>query len=82
MLVFGAGTDSALLLVARYREELHRHERDAEAMRVALRGSVPAIAASGATVVLGLLCLLVSDLGSNRGLGPVSAVGSSRRCWR
>ena len=75
VLVFGAGTDYALLLIARYREELHEHERPADAMRVALRGAVPAIAASAATVVLGLLCLLASDLASNRSLGPVSAIG-------
>ena len=75
VLVFGAGTDYALLLIARYREELHRHERSWDAMRVALRGAVPAIVASAATVVLGLLCLLASDLGSNRDLGPVAALG-------
>jgi putative drug exporter of the RND superfamily len=75
VLVFGAGTDYALLLVARYREELHEFERPWDAMRVALRGAVPAIVASAATVSLGLLCLLASDLGSNRGLGPVTAIG-------
>ena len=75
VLVFGAGTDYALLLIARYREELHEHERPWDAMRVALRGAVPAIVASAATVVLGLLCLLASDLASNRSLGPVSAIG-------
>ena len=75
VLVFGAGTDYALLLIARYREELHEHERPAQAMRVALRGAAPAITASAATVVLGLLCLLASDLASNRSLGPVSAIG-------
>jgi RND superfamily putative drug exporter len=75
VLVFGAGTDYALLLIARYREELHKHRTTSAAMAVALRGSVPAIAASAATVVLGLLCLLFSELNSNRGLGPVSAIG-------
>ncbi len=75
VLVFGAGTDYALLLIARYREELHAHERPVDAMRVALRGAVPAIVASGATVVLGLLCLLFSDLNSNKSLGPVCAIG-------
>ncbi len=75
VLVFGAGTDYALLLIARYREELHEHERAWDAMRVAMRGAVPAIVASAATVVLGLLCLLASDLNSNRSLGPVSAIG-------
>ena len=75
VLVFGAGTDYALLLIARYREELRRHESKYEAMRRALRGAAPAIAASGATVILGLLCLLLSDLSSNKSLGPVSALG-------
>lgn len=75
VLVFGAGTDYALLLIARYREELHEFDRPWDAMRVALRGAVPAIVASAATVCLGLLCLLASDLASNRGLGPVAAIG-------
>ncbi|NES29184.1 MMPL family transporter [Micromonospora terminaliae] len=75
VLVFGAGTDYALLLIARYREELHRHERPWDAMRAAWRGAAPAIIASGATVIVSLLCLLLSSLNSNRALGPVSAVG-------
>lgn len=75
VLVFGAGTDYALLLVSRYREELHRHERPVDAMSAALRGAGPAIAASAGTVVAGLLCLLVADLNSTSGLGPVGAAG-------
>lgn len=75
VLTFGAGTDYALLLVARYREELHRHDRPWDAMRVAWRGAAPAIAASAATVILGLLCLLASELSGNQGLGPVTAIG-------
>lgn len=75
VLVFGAGTDYALLLVARYREELHRHERPIDAMLAALRGAAPAILASAATVAAGLLCLLVADLNSTSGLGPVGAAG-------
>ncbi|MEH0984432.1 MMPL family transporter [Micromonospora sp. CPCC 205556] len=75
VLVFGAGTDYALLLIARYREELHRHERPWDAMKTAWRGAAPAIIASGATVIVSLLCLLLSSLNSNRALGPVSAVG-------
>jgi putative drug exporter of the RND superfamily len=75
VLVFGAGTDYALLLVARYREELHRHRRPADAMKAAWRGAAPAIAASAGTVILSLLCLLLSGLNSNRALGPISAVG-------
>ncbi len=75
ILVVGAATDYALLLVARYREELHDHESRWTAMKVAWRASVEPIAASAATVVLGLLCLLLADLGSTRGLGPVGAIG-------
>ena len=75
VLVFGAGTDYALLIISRFREELRRHENKYDAMRAALRGAGPAIAASGITVILGLLCLLVSDLSSNKSLGPVAALG-------
>lgn len=75
VLVFGAGTDYALLLIARYREELHRHERPWAAMRTAWKGAAPAVIASGATVILSLLCLLLSSLNSNRALGPVAAIG-------
>ena len=74
ILVVGAATDYGLLLVARYREELRRHASKYQAMAVAWRRSVGPIMASGATVVLGVLCLLLSDLASNRGLGPISAV--------
>ncbi|HST65109.1 MAG TPA: MMPL family transporter [Mycobacteriales bacterium] len=75
VLVFGAGTDYALLIISRFREELRRHESKYAAMAASLRGAGPAILASGATVILGLLCLLVSDLSSNKSLGPVSALG-------
>jgi putative drug exporter of the RND superfamily len=75
VLVFGASTDYALLLVARYREELRRHQDKHEAMRAALGSAGPAILASGSTVTIGLLCLLVAELNSTRGLGPVGAVG-------
>jgi RND superfamily putative drug exporter len=75
VLVFGAGTDYALLLTARYREELRRHEDRHEAMAVALGRAAPAIIASGATVILSLLCLLVAELSSTRSLGPVMAIG-------
>jgi RND superfamily putative drug exporter len=74
ILVVGAATDYGLLLVARYREELRQEASRHTAMRIALRQSWEPIVASGATVVLGVLCLLFSDLGSNRGLGPISAV--------
>ena len=75
ILVFGAATDYALLLVARFREELPRQPDRFAAMRVAWRRSIGPILASGSTVILGLLCLLLSDLNSNRSLGPVAAVG-------
>ncbi|MET7615706.1 MMPL family transporter [Streptomyces sp. NPDC005408] len=75
VLAFGAGTDYALLLVARYREELRRHPQSYDAMRAALRGCGPAVLASSGTVAAGLLCLLAADLNSARGLGPVGAVG-------
>ncbi len=75
ILTVGAATDYALLLIARYREELHDHRRSRDALLRAWRTSVPPILASGTTVVLGLLCLLLSDLGSTRGLGPVGALG-------
>ncbi len=75
VLVFGAGTDYALLLVARYREELRRHEDRHEAMAFALHRASPAIIASAGTVVLGMLCLLLADMNSTAGLGPVAAIG-------
>src|SRR6185369_4354597 len=75
VLVLGAGTDYALLLVARYREELRRHEDRHEAMAVALRRAGPAILASAGTVVAGMLCLLVADSADISGLGPVAAIG-------
>ncbi|MFJ7112749.1 MMPL family transporter [Streptomyces albogriseolus] len=75
VLVLGAGTDYALLLVSRYREELRRHERPYDAMRAALRGCGPAVLASSGTVAAGLLCLLAADLNSSSGMGPVGVVG-------
>jgi len=75
ILVVGAATDYSLLLVARYREELHQHPSKWKAMAVAWRASVAPIAASATTVILGLLCLLLSQLGSTRGLGPIGALG-------
>jgi RND superfamily putative drug exporter len=75
VLVFGAGTDYALLLVARYREELRRHEDRHEAMALALHRAGPAIIASAATVVIGMLCLSFAELNSTAGMGPVLAIG-------
>jgi RND superfamily putative drug exporter len=75
VLVMGAGTDYALLLVARYREELRRHEDRHEAMAVALHRAGPAIVASAATVGIGMLCLTAAQMNSTSSLGPVCAVG-------
>jgi putative drug exporter of the RND superfamily len=75
VLVIGASTDYALLLVARYREELRRHSDRHQAMAVALRRAGPAIIASGLTVVVGMLCLLAAESNDISGLGPVAAVG-------
>jgi putative drug exporter of the RND superfamily len=75
VLVFGASTDYALLIVARYREELRRHDRRHQAMATALRRAGPAIIASGSTVVIALLMLSFAQLGSTKGLGPVLAIG-------
>ena len=75
ILVFGVGTDYALLLIARYREELHVYADRHRAMRRALRAASPAILASAATVVLGLSVLMLADINSTRSLGAVCAVG-------
>ena len=75
VLVFGASTDYALLIVARYREELRRHDRRHPAMATALRRAGPAIIASAATVILALLTLSAADLNSTKSLGPVLAIG-------
>jgi hypothetical protein len=75
VLVFGVGTDYALLQLARYREELRRVADRYVAMAVALRRAVPAIAASAATVSLGLLCLLAADMGFNHSLGSAGGAG-------
>jgi putative drug exporter of the RND superfamily len=75
VLMFGVGTDYCLLLVSRYREELRRHEDKHEAMELAIRRAGPAILASGLTVALTMLVLLVADVGSTNSLGPMSAIG-------
>ncbi len=75
VLVFGAGTDYALLIVARYREELRRHDRRHPAMAEALLRAGPAIIASGSTVIISLLTLSVAELNSTKSLGPVLAIG-------
>ena len=75
VLVFGAGTNYALLLIARYRDELRLYESRRIAMQEALRGAGPAIIASGSTVALALLTLLLAELAGNRALGLACAVG-------
>ena len=75
VLVLGAGTDYALLLVSRYREELRKHEDKHEAMQLALRTAGPAIVASGATVICALLCLTIAEVEGTAGLGPIGALG-------
>jgi putative drug exporter of the RND superfamily len=75
ILMFGVGTDYCLLLVSRYREELHRFEDKHDAMREALLRSGPAIVASGATVILSMLVLLLAEVGGVKSLGPSSAIG-------
>jgi RND superfamily putative drug exporter len=75
ILVFGAGTNYALLLVARYREELRGHEDRFVAMRAALRSAGPSILASGGTVVLSLVTLLAAELPFNRNVGIAGAIG-------
>lgn len=75
VLVFGVGTDYALLLVSRYREELRRHEDRHEAMGLALRRAGPAILASGATNICALLVLTLAEVNGTAGLGPIAAIG-------
>ncbi|MEL0134940.1 MAG: MMPL family transporter [Aquiluna sp.] len=75
VLVFGAATNYALLLIARYREELLNFEDRREAMRIAIRGAGPAILASGSTVAVALALLLLAEIEGRQVLGLVSAVG-------
>lgn len=75
ILVIGAATDYSLLLIARYREALSHTADKWEAIMAGVRGVFEPVLASAVTVILALLCLLISDLNSNRSLGPVAAVG-------
>ncbi|MGH7218034.1 MAG: MMPL family transporter [Candidatus Microsaccharimonas sp.] len=75
ILVIGAATDYALLFVARYKEELQKHAEPYKALLASWRRSIEPIVAAGGTVIAGLLCLLLSDLTSNKALGPVGAIG-------
>ncbi|MBO0853168.1 MAG: MMPL family transporter [Nocardia sp.] len=74
VLIFGAATDYALLLIHRYSDELRRHERPEEAMAVTMRRTLPTLIASAATVTCAMLCLLASQSASLRGLGPIGAI--------
>ena len=75
ILVIGAATDYSLLYISRYREELYRLSSKWDATQASLRGALEPIIASGSTVIVGLLCLFLSDLASNKALGPVGAIG-------
>ncbi|NDO78848.1 MMPL family transporter [Kocuria indica] len=75
IVVIGAATDYGLLYTARFREALHHTPSRWTATRMAWKGTVPAVLASGTTVIAGLLCLLFSALTSNRGVGPATAMG-------
>lgn len=75
VLLFGAGTDYALLLIARYREELHRTSDHRAALAHALRRVAPPVLTSGGTVILALLCLTLARESDVSALGPVCAVG-------
>jgi putative drug exporter of the RND superfamily len=75
VLVFGAGTDYALLMVSRYREELRRHEDKHDAIRLTLRRTSPVILASGGTVIAALLTLSLAEVTGTAGLGPIGAMG-------
>jgi len=75
ILVLGAGTDYGMLLIARYREELHNHADRHEALALAVHRAGAAILASATTVVLGMLCLMLASMNSTKGLGPVAAIG-------
>jgi RND superfamily putative drug exporter len=75
ILVLGAGTDYALLIVARYREELHYTDDRHAAMAAAMRSAGPAVFASAATVIAALLCLAVARVNGTSGMGPFGAMG-------
>ena len=81
VLVFGAGTNYALLLISRYRDELRNHQDRHQAMRVATARSVEPVLASASTVIVGLLTLMLSAFPSTRGLGVACAVGVLIACF-
>jgi putative drug exporter of the RND superfamily len=80
VLVLGAGTDYALLIVARYREELHHSEDRHEAARAAMASAGPAVLASAATVIAALFCLTIAKVNGTSGLGPIAAIGVACAC--
>ena len=80
VLVLGAGTDYALLIVARYREELHHAEDRHEAARAAMASAGPAVLASAATVIAALFCLTIAKVNGTSGLGPIAAIGVASAC--
>jgi putative drug exporter of the RND superfamily len=80
IMVLGAGTDYALLIVARYREELHHSEDRHEAMRAAMASAGPAVFASAATVIAALLCLSIAKVNGTSGMGPIVAMGVACAC--
>jgi RND superfamily putative drug exporter len=80
VLVLGAGTDYALLIVARYREELHHAEDRHEAARAAMASAGPAVLASAATVIAALFCLTIAKVNGTSGLGPIAAIGVACAC--
>ena len=75
IMVLGAGTDYALLIVARYREELHHTLDRHEAMAAAMRSAGPAVLASAATVIAALFCLTIAKVNGTSGMGPIVAMG-------
>jgi RND superfamily putative drug exporter len=75
VLVFGVGTDYALLVIARYREELRRCEHVEDAMGTALLRTAPTILASGMTVIAALMCMTLADVNGTAGAGPIGALG-------
>ena len=75
VLLFGVGTDYALLIISRYREELRRNQARRDAMAAAVRQALPPVLASAATVTIALLCLLAARMNSTHGMGPVLAIG-------
>lgn len=75
VLVFGAGTNYALLLISRYRDELKTTDDRRVAMQAATVRTAHAVLASAGTVVIGVLTLLLSVVPTTRSLGVACAIG-------